>query len=233
MTAREMQREVERRISLIDPSFEIAEKLTSDSIFSFLNAYTQRYVKELYLQRDAITADTRAQKRNIDQIKNLISNKLLVKYDTNEFNKTDSFVLPKDYFLYIRSNSIISSNYKSQHLPSKQIVTNDIIDADLADKVTTTAYNHIILRNPQVVLSTENDNKGYLKIIHDKFTKIDTVDLHYYRKPKEFNVLGVDNVDVLDHCELPENMHMDIVEGAVEMIITEGKYRLNVKNKEQ
>lgn len=233
MTAREMQQEVERRISLIDPTFEVEGKLTSDTIFSFLNAYTQRYVKLIYLQRDNITSDTRAQKGNIDQIKNLISNRLLVKHDTNKLNQTDLFVLPQDYFLYIRSNSIVSSNYKSQHLQHKQIVTNEIIDADNADKVTTTAYNHIILRNPQVVLSTDNDKKDYLNVIHDKFTQIETVDLYYYRKPREFNVLGVDNINVLDYCELPESMHMDIVEGAVEMIITEGKYRLSVKNKEQ
>ena len=48
--------------------------------------------------------------------------------------------------------------------------------------------------------------------------------------PKKFDVIGVDNINVLDHCELPENVHMEIVEGAVEMFITEAKYRLNMNN---
>jgi len=51
--------------------------------------------------------------------------------------------------------------------------------------------------------------------------------------PKEFNVLNVDNVNVLDRCELPESMHIEIVEGAVEMFVTEAKYRLNLKQNER
>jgi len=51
----------------------------------------------------------------------------------------------------------------------------------------------------------------------------------YYRKPKKFDVIGVDNINILDTCELPENVHMEIVEGAVEMFITEARYRLNTK----
>ena len=45
MTAREMQIEMERRIQLIDPSLITEDKVTSDTLFSFLNAYTKRYVK--------------------------------------------------------------------------------------------------------------------------------------------------------------------------------------------
>jgi hypothetical protein len=52
MSAREMQVEFERRITLMNPDFELKEKLTSDTIFSFLNAYTERYVRINYLQED-------------------------------------------------------------------------------------------------------------------------------------------------------------------------------------
>lgn len=72
-----------------------------------------------------------------------------------------------------------------------------------------------------------------LNVIHDKFTNIERLDLVYYRIPKEFNVLGVDNKNILDHCELPESTHMEIVEGAVEMFVTEAKYRLNIKQDKQ
>ena len=74
-----------------------------------------------------------------------------------------------------------------------------------------------------------DENIDCLNVIYDKFTELDRIDLIYYRIPKEFNVLNVDNENVLDHCELPESMHEAIVDGAVEMFITEAKYRLNIK----
>jgi hypothetical protein len=77
--------------------------------------------------------------------------------------------------------------------------------------------------------NADEEKKLYLNVIHDEYTTIKKVDLVYYRKPKKFDVIGVDGVNVLDHCELPENVHMEIVEGAVEMFITEAKYRLNMK----
>ena len=42
MTAREMQIEFERRIQLMNDSFKIEDKLNSDTIFAFLNEYTER-----------------------------------------------------------------------------------------------------------------------------------------------------------------------------------------------
>jgi len=60
MTAREMQVEFERRLTLMDSAFELKEKLTSDTIFSFLNAYTERYVRQNYLQEDIVSDGTRA-----------------------------------------------------------------------------------------------------------------------------------------------------------------------------
>nr|DAD56657.1 MAG TPA: hypothetical protein [Caudoviricetes sp.] len=49
MTVREMQIEFERRVRLISPDLIAENKLSSDTIFSFLNAYTERFVKLNYL----------------------------------------------------------------------------------------------------------------------------------------------------------------------------------------
>ena len=77
--------------------------------------------------------------------------------------------------------------------------------------------------------TADETKKLYINIIHDEYTIVKKIDLVYYRKPKKFDVIGVDGINVLDSCELPENVHMEIVEGAVEMFITEAKYRLNMK----
>ena len=240
MNSRAMQIEFERRITLMNPNFELAEKLTSDTIFSFLNAYTERYVRLNYLQEDAVQDGTRAQKKNADALKGLITRGLYAveAKDENNTDKTsDRVSLPSDYFLYIRSNSLISKNYKiEEEIQNEQdyvVTSNKTIREDDVEKVISTYYNKAIVLNPYVVLNAGNNadekKKLYLNVIHDEYTTIKKVDLVYYRKPKKFDVIGVDGVNVLDHCELPENVHMEIVEGAVEMFITEAKYRLNMK----
>lgn len=242
MNAREMQVEFERRITLMNPAFELKEKLTSDTIFSFLNAYTERYIRNNYLQEDVVEDGTRAQKKNADSIKGLIVRRTLKKEADDEENtdcNTSKFQLPEDYFLYIRSNSKVSSTYKGdvsgdEHL---SIIINKSIKEDDTDKILSTAFNKAILRTPYVVLNAgmadDYSEKCYLNLIHDSYTVITSVDLVYYRRPKKFDVIGVDGINVLDHCELSENVHMEIVEGAVEMFITEAKYRLNMKQSDE
>ena len=239
MKAREMQVEFERRIQLMNPNFELTEKLTSDTIFSFLNAYCERYVRNNYLQEDMVQDGTRQQKKNADALKGLITRQTLViaTKDSNNTDKTsDRAILPINYFLYIRSNSLISKNYKLDTeiaLEANYVVTpNKTIREDDVEKIISTYYNKTILRNPYIVLNNGNesdvDRELYINIIHDEYTIIKKLDLVYYRKPKRFDVIGVDSLTVFDECELPENVHMEIVEGAVEMFITEAKYRLNM-----
>ena len=234
-----MQVEFERRIQLMNPNFELTEKLTSDTIFSFLNAYCERFVRNNYLQEDMVQDGTRQQKKNADALKGLITRQTLTittKDSHNTDNTSDRAILPTNYFLYIRSNSLISKNYKLDTeiaLEANYVVTpNKTIREDDVEKIISTYYNKTILRNPYIVLNNGNesdvDRDLYINIIHDEYTIIKKLDLVYYRKPKRFDVIGVDSLIIFDECELPENVHMEIVEGAVEMFITEAKYRLNM-----
>lgn len=239
MNAREMQVEFERRITLMNPEFELKEKLSSDTIFSFLNAYTERFVRNNYLQEDTVQDGTRAQKKNADALKGLIVRTEITKEEADAKNtdcSSDKFILPEDYFLYIRSNSKVTSTYKGSIEDEEEflaIMPNKTIREDDIEKILSTAYNKAILRNPYIVLNAgrADDTTGncYLNVIHDTYTTISSIDVVYYRKPKKFDVIGVDGTNILDACELPENVHMEIVEGAVEMFITEAKYRLNMK----
>ncbi len=224
----------------MNPDFELKEKLTSDTIFSFLNAYTERYVRINYLQEDQVLDGTRAQKKNADALKGLIVRGLyeVNAKDTKNTDKvSDRVKLPEDYFLYIRSNSMISKNYKIETEITNEneyvITPNKTIREDDVEKIISTYYNKAIMLNPYVVLNAGNNadtqKNIYINIIHDEYTIIKKLDLVYYRKPKKFDVIGVDGVNVLNKCELPDNVHMEIVEGAVEMFITEAKYRLNMK----
>lgn len=245
MDAREMQIAFERKVQLVSPDLALKEKLTSDTIFYFLNAYAERFVRAAYVAEDKLEEDSRALKKNTDSIRSLITRVSLpvqAKDLDNSDKTTDRVELPADYFLYVRSNSIISKNYKTEteiaNAANYVVTPNNTIREDDVEAVITTYYNKNILLNPYVVLNQGNNadvtKKGYLNIIHDSYTIIKEVDLVYIRKLKPFNVIGTDDTTILDHCELPENSHMEVVEGAVDMFITEAKYRLNVKpDKEQ
>lgn len=245
MDAREMQIAFERKVQLVSPDLALKEKLTSDTIFYFLNAYAERFVRAAYIAEDKLEEDSRALKKNTDSVRSLITRVSLpvqAKDLDNSDKTTDRVELPADYFLYVRSNSIISKNYKTEteiaNAANYVVTPNNTIREDNVEAVITTYYNKNILLNPYVVLNQGNNadvtKKGYLNIIHDSYTTIKEVDLVYIRKLKPFNVIGTDGTTILDHCELPENSHMEVVEGAVDMFITEAKYRLNVKpDKEQ
>lgn len=239
-----MQIEWERRLALINPDFEIKEKPSSDTIFSFLNAYAERFGRDNYLQEDAIQDGTRAQKKNQDALKGLITRatlEIVAKDGASTDNASDRAILPADYFLYIRSNSVLSKTYKTETEitdVSKYVVTpNKTIREDDVEKVISTYYNKAIILNPYIVLNAGNNadttKQIYINIIHDDYTTVKKLDLVYYRRIKRFDVIGVDGINVLDHCELPENVHMEIVEGALEMFITEARYRLNTKQPNQ
>lgn len=65
-----------------------------------------------------------------------------------------------------------------------------------------------IIRTPMVVLESTLTGSDYLKVIHDKYTHIDAVDLVYCRQPYRFNILNYNDKDdskgaVHSYCELP------------------------------
>ena len=53
---RQLAIEFERRVQTLIPEAEILEKLDSDTIFSFLNQYQDKYVHEIYKNLDQINS---------------------------------------------------------------------------------------------------------------------------------------------------------------------------------
>lgn len=48
MTQREFQIEFERRLQLMDPNLVIKEKLTSDTIISFINEAIDKFINQIF-----------------------------------------------------------------------------------------------------------------------------------------------------------------------------------------
>jgi len=228
MSAKELQMEMERRIALISPDLLVSQKPTSDTLFSFLNAAQDRFVKLNYIGDDQTAVDTHGFIRNVDTIKSLLIQEYLeegaispegfIKYELPTQNN-------KKFFLYVSSSSEVTSTYKGA---GAQLIVNRLVKPQDLDSYKTTAFNQPIIREPGAVLMSDpQNNQNYLLLAIDKYTAVERVILTYYRQPRRFNTIYGE--DVIDTCELPESTHSEIVDMAVEMFITEAKYRLNTK----
>lgn len=230
MTAREMQIAFERRLQLIDPDLAVNGKVDSATIFQLLNAYTMRFVQQNFITEDTAENETRVQKFSKDSISTLLTDVVLTNKITSGTNTNRcTFNLPDDYFQYVRSTTKANLQWNDN---SYRVIPNELVSEEDMNKVITNIHNIVILPYPYVSIKTNAHGRA-IEVLTDKYTSVNGLNLTYYRAPKQFNVIGVDNINVLSKCELPDAVHNSIVDGAVEMFITENKYRLtsNSNNK--
>lgn len=221
-----MQIEFERRIQLIDPQLIINEKPNSDLIFSILNEAQDRYVMMNYVGDDQLEVETNSQTKNTDSIKSLLVEKELTPSSVT-INGFTRYRLPysstDEYFLYVHSFSKVKGTYKQYKDYVK--VDNQLVKYRDLGKFIKTAYNTPIIRQPAVALISDPTTKYmYMEVATDEYTTLGNITLTYYRKPLRFNT-----TNGASKCELPESIHSEIVDLAVNMFITEGRYRLQVK----
>lgn len=230
--------EFERRIQQIYPQFATKEKLDTNTIYSFLSEYQYKYIDNLFLSEDQVERGTNAANKISDILKSLIKHQQIASPDrqVDSDDYSDLFTLPSDYYMYIRSNSIIDKTYKDQVKRENLIHTpNLIIKQSDVPHVVGASYNQgNIIRTPLVVLESTKQGSHYLKVIHDKYTHVDAVDLVYMRYPYKFNVLNFNDNDkssgaIHSSCELPFFCFDELVEGAVNLYITQYKFALAQK----
>ena len=205
--------EFERRINEIDPRFKLQNKLTTDIIYSMLSEFQTQYIKGLYAIDDDIKSGTRKQSKIQDTTKTLVRHKILTPSKTNIDGDSNSsiFDFPSDYYSYIRSNSLVTKNYKSNEVLTTAISTpNDILKQNDIKKITNSYYNKgQIIRNPIVVL--ESQAGKYLNIPANKIQSLpDISGIKYQQRmlvanlgllPLDFNIDTLYNVikdDVYD-----------------------------------
>lgn len=206
---RQLGIEVERRLQTILPTFKLENKIDTEDIYAFLNQYQKQYIDELYRQNDNVTSGSRTAVLIEDLLRTLTTHETLLNgaSDGSADVRNTVFILPNNYYAYVRSVSSITGNYKNPALNAK--VSNVLVKQPEANSVINQAYDqHRILRNPVAVLE-----QGKIKIIHDEYTTINDVDITYIKLPAEFSIL----TDTA--CELPMECFNDLVAGATDLYI--------------
>lgn len=125
--------EFERRVQTMIPDTEFGEKLDTETIYSFLNQYQDKYVHDIYRNLDSIQSGTNL-KSHIDSVlqsllktvtveinaenraTGVVSQHLGSVNDSNDVPIVDTarsirYAVPKDYYLYVRSVSQVGGTY--------------------------------------------------------------------------------------------------------------------------
>ena len=215
---RQLGIEFERRIQTIDPQFELVNKLDTETIYSYLNEYQDKYVQQLFIASAQPIEDRKqVNKAVLSKIQNALRNVVTLQNYTTEDNKL-SFDLPEGFMSYISSYSTVSSSYNSKAGNLRNIL---ISEQDFKYLTDATFDEDRIIRYP--LISIVGDT---LNVCCDKYTALTGINLTYCKKPAWFSIL-TDKA-----CELPIECFDDIVTGAVETFFTT-KYKLGLAQSAQ
>lgn len=247
---RQLGIEFERRINLIYPQSELLDKLTSSVIYSVLNEYQLKYLKQFLMQNDQVQNDTVGASKYNQIMKTFTKHYRTdsIPYDSVQDDSLEPncrvMELPEDILHYLRSFSYIDCWYKQpdEDTQKHSCVPNVLIKSSDVNKFMESPYNKgAIIRKPFVTLEEYIDNrqnKLYLKVFTDTYTSVDAVDITYCRIPYQFNILGFDDSDlsvgaVHSSCELPFDCFDELVDGAIQLYITNYKFYLQLASNDR
>lgn len=232
---RQLGIEFERRVQTMIPEKEFIDKLDTDTIYSFLNQYQDQYIHEIYRNLDNIQSGSKTS-AHVESVLQGMLQSVEIAVENAQDNTTGvtdpngvtvvdtarsvTYTLPKDFYLYLRSVSKVSTTFSFKSTPNSQssairVIPNMLSSQSDVWKLIETPHDSLrILRYPAAVLNkyTEQGNPT-LSVIYDRYTTPIAVKVLYYKQPQRFDLM------TSTPCELPMDAFDDLVSGAVDLYV--------------
>lgn len=233
---RQLGIEFERRVQTMIPETEFGRKLDTETIYSFLNQYQDKYVHDIYRSLDQIQADSKLS-AHIDRVlQGLLKTESITdpgQIDSNlsiedpngisiiDTARSITYILPSDFYLYVRSVSRVNKTFSfksGEDDNATRIVPNRLTSQNDIWKVIETPHDSLrILRYPVAVLNKyeqyDSEKRPTLTVIYDQYTEPNGISITYYKQPNHFDLF------TNTPCELPMDAFDDLVSGAVDLYV--------------
>ena len=222
MTDRSMQIEFERRLQLMDPELVRTNKLSSDTIFSFINEAIDKFYKTRYSGINAKSEGFEQSQKRIDDLRNLIKTASFTEEIINNGN-IYTIELPEDYVLMLGDVvGILPTEGNEQCWEIDEegdyvVKRADTIEATIENidrQLNNSLSEHLLkyctarplklIQGNQVILYTD----GKYSVANYQIT--------YLSNPQ---FLDSSNISNTEYTSLPEHTHMEIVKMAVQLYL--------------
>lgn len=222
MTDRQFQIEFERRLQLMDPELVRTNKLSSDTIFSFINEAIDKFYKTRYSGINAKSEGFEQSQKRIDDLRNLIKTASFTEEIINNGN-IYTIELPEDYVLRLGDVAGIlptEGNEQCWEIDEEGdyvVKRADTIEATIENidrQLNNSLSEHLLkyctarplklIQGNQVILYTD----GKYSVANYQIT--------YLSKPL---FLDSSNISNTEYTSLPEHTHMEIVKMAVQLYL--------------
>lgn len=203
MTERQAQIRFERQLMQIIPNYYTDRKITSNTIFFYINMALMEYIKELYKVYQS-------NQEMSDKLRTITTTHVYQSSDFTVHNNKYSTDYPEDYVYALGEQVYI--NIKNDKCPNLVTKTSDVIEATIetVDKRLADSLSEYHLRHNQAKpVRVYTDNK--IVLYTDGNYGIGKYSLTYLRYPKK---LGEHLTE--EYTDLPEFVLAEIVDVAVQ-----------------
>lgn len=235
--------EFERRVQTMIPETEYANKLDSETIYSFLNQYQDKYVHDIYRNLDKIQsgshlsahvesvlqelmAEETIKITPVDQLGSKIVEDGAINIDAGDViiatGRSISYKLPSDFYMYVRSVSQVSSTFSFKADKTQEnnvnnlpirIVPNQLVSQPEVWKLIETPHDSLRILRYPAAVLGNVNNTKVLTVIYDQYTTPEGIKMSYYKQPARFSLMTGQK------CELPLDAFDDLVSGAVDLYV--------------
>ena len=208
---RQLGIEFERRIQVMDPDTEFQQKLDTQTIYSFLNQYQDKFVHDIYRSMDKLESPSKMSQYVETILQGLLS------FHSVSVTATDNMFqvqLPSDFGLYVNSSTKVDRSYSMKNTDAESgaegSLPNVLISQQQAHALLTRAQDSMrIIRQPIAYMSSGRT----IEVICDRYTKPTLFRMYYYKVPQYMDLM------TSTPCELPMDAFEDLVSGAVDLYV--------------